>query len=280
MTESPAMTMLAWHPFTPRGVAGAARAPRWQLWLVLGTTAGLAVATLLNFLTRCWTPVIVEAISQLKDGGVIRNGILHPGGDTDLTLASNQHLSITLNWSPSAPRDQASDVRVFLEIDHALVCSLFGCMPFSYEHFGDAPLGRTETGAWWQAWSPTFYTAAAIGYAVFLIVSWWCLVVLYAWPVRLLAFYLDRQVDFAGAARVAQAALVPGALWMSGALFGYARGWLGLVGLLIVFVLHLPVGWLFAGLACRHLPLRSDTQPANPFQSGSTQSASSDRADP
>jgi len=267
MAGTPAKLTLVWHPFTPKGVAGAARAPRWQLWLVLGATAALTLTTLLNFLARCWEPVVVEAIDRLDDGSVIRNGVLFPGGAaTDVTLARNRHLAVALNWDPEAPRDQGSDVRLYLEIDRALVCTIFGCLPVSYHRFGDTPVGRTETGAWWRAWRPIFYSGAGLGFALYLILSWWVLVVVHAWAIRLFAFYLDRQADFSGAARVAQAALVPGALWLTTALFFHAHDWLDLVGLLIVFVMHLPVGWLYAGLACRHLPARPDAPPVNPFQ--------------
>lgn len=281
MSESPAKPTLSWHPFTPKGAAGAAAAPRWQLWLVLGATAALAVGTLLSFLAQRWAPVIVEAIDHLDDGGVIRRGVFHPGGAaTDATLASNRHLAVALRWNPEAPRDQASDVGIYLEIDRALVCSLFGCLPVSYQRFGDIPVGRTETGAWWRAWSPILYAAVGFAFALYLIVSWWVLVVMHAWVVRLLAFYLDRQVDFPGAARVAQAALVPGAWWLIAAMFFYGREWLDVPGLLIVFVMHLPVGWLYTGLACRHLPPRPDVPPANPFQRGETEAPATPEAAP
>jgi hypothetical protein len=271
MSEPTAKFTLTWHPFTPKGAAGAAQAPRWQLWIGLGLTAALAVITWLNFLAQCWTPVIVAAIDRLDDGGVLRQGVFYPGGAvTDVTLARNRHLAIALHWNPAAPRDQASDVRVFLEIDRALVCSILGCVPFSYQWLGDATIGRTETGAWWRAWSPAFYGAAALGCTMFIVFSWWLLVVVYAWAIRLFAFYLDRRVDFPGAARVAQSALIPGALWLTTALYFYTRGWLDLFGLLVVLVVHVPLGWLYAGLACRHLPLQPDVPPPNPFQTAET----------
>ena len=118
MTEAPTSPALLWHPLTPKGVAGAAAAPRWQVWIAMGLTAALAVFSLLNFLNQCWRPVIVEAIEHLEDGGLIRNGVLQPGGaKTDATLARNRHLSIGLNWTDTSLRDQASDVRVFLQCD-------------------------------------------------------------------------------------------------------------------------------------------------------------------
>lgn len=263
---SPASTPI-WHPFTPAGVARAAGAPRWQLWIALGLTAALSVTSVLFFLHRCWQPVIVAAIDQLGDGGRIHQGILQPGGaSTDVTLASNRYLAIALNWTEAGPRDQVSDVRLILQIDRVLVCSLLGCTAVRYEVLGDRPVGRTETGAWWRAWQPFLFTAVALGHALYLLIAWWLLTVVYAWALRLLAFYLDRDLDFTGATRVAQAALIPGALWLTATVFLHAAGWLDLLSVLVVLVMHVPVGWLYAGLACRSLPLRPDVLPANPFQ--------------
>jgi hypothetical protein len=211
-------------------------------------------------------PVFSEPL--LATGGQIRQGILQPGGaSTDVTLASNRYLAIALNWTEAGPRDQVSDVRLILQIDRFLVCSLLGCTAFSYEGIGDRPVGRTETGAWWRAWQPFLFTAIALGHALYLIIAWWLLTIVYAWAIRLLAFYLDRDLDFTGATRVAQAALIPGALWLTATVFLHAAGWLDLLSVLVVLVMHVPVGWLYAGLACRSLPLRPDVLPPNPFQS-------------
>lgn len=230
-------------------------------------TAALSVASVLYFLSHCWEPMIQQAIGQLDNGGEIRNGILQPGGaKTDVILASNPYLTIALDWTGTSARDQASDVRLIIQIDRVLGCSLFGCTAIDYRQIGDRPVGRSETGAWWEAWRPTITTAISLGQVFLLILSWWVLAILYAWAIRLFAFYLDREVDFGGATRVAQAALIPGALWLTVAVFFYARGWLNLFGLLVVFVMHLPVGWIYAGLACRNLPARPDVLPANPFQ--------------
>ena len=226
MSDSPPISKitLLWHPFTPKGIASAVLAPRWQLWSALAMTAAASVCSVLYFLTQCWQPVIFEAIEQLPDGGFVRAGILHPGGrETDVTLANNHFLAVALNWTDAGVRDQASDMRVILQIDRALVCSVFGCAVVRYQFMGDHPVGRTETGAWWRAWSPYLLSAIAAGQTLFILISWWLLVIVYAWGVRLLAFYLDRQVDFGGATRVAQAALVPGAWWLTFAVFSYAR---------------------------------------------------------
>jgi len=80
MAETVTHTEVSWHPFTPRGVAGAARAPRWQMWVVLGVTAVLSALVLAHFLAVRWAPVVVEAISKIPDGGYLRKGVYFPGG--------------------------------------------------------------------------------------------------------------------------------------------------------------------------------------------------------
>jgi hypothetical protein len=251
MSDSATSTEIDWHPFTPRGVAGASLASRWQLWVVLGVTAVLSTLMLLFFLTTCWTPVIREAIDRLPDGGYVRGGMYYPGGTTsDLLLAENRFLSAALRWRERPAQDHAADVRLTLQIDGLHACSLFGCAVISYHSFGNVPLGRTETGAWWRAWHPAFLAAAVVIHLFVLVIVWWLLAVFHGWAIRMLGFYLDRQIDFAGAARVAQAALVPGALWLTAALFFYTQGWLNLYGLIVVIVMHVPVGWVYAAAAC------------------------------
>lgn len=256
-----------WHPFTPRGVAGAARTRRWQLWVVLGITAGLSALMLVYFVVKCWAPVLREGIEQLPDGGYLRGGVYYPGETMpDRTLAENRFLSLALEWRGTAALDHTADVRIALRIDRVRFCSLFGCTGLPYQMLGDQPLGRTESGAWWRAWSPALLAALACGHVLFLVATWWVLTILYTWAIRALAFYLDREIDFGGAARVAQASLVPGALWMIAAMFSYSQSWLNLFGLVVVGVAHLPVGWVYAAAACRHLPLRPTATGVNPFE--------------
>lgn len=281
MSAAPQRIHVPWHPFTPKGAAGAACAPRWQLWTALLLTGGLAIASLLHFFAVCWSPVIEAAIAQLDDGSVIRRGILHPAGSVTVKeLAGNRHLQINLQWNPNAGRDDAADVRLALQIDRLQLCSLFGCLELGYERLGDVRLGRTETGAWWRAWRLPILVAVAVAFSVFLLLSWWLLTVVYAWGIRLLAFYLDRAVDFAGAGRVAQASLIPGAVWVAVALALHARDQIDLLTVLVVYVLHLPVGWLYVVLACRHLPARPDVTPVNPFQAATPAAASATASNP
>ena len=269
MSESEQLPGPDWQPFTPRGVARAAAAPRWQLWIVLGLTAGMSAFVLASFLSVCWQPVIGEAISQLPANGYIRTGVYYPDSTTtDTVLAENSWLAISIRWSPQIVSNQASDVRATLQIDRLRLCSILGCTTISYHTIGDRSLGRTDTESWWNAWKPFILAAVAIVHILFLFVSWWVLTLMYSAVIRFLAFYRDRQIDFAGSCRVAQASLIPGALWLIASVFFYQQRWLDMFGLLMVFVLHLPVAWLYFFLALRHLPLIDRTTKGNPFKDG------------
>jgi hypothetical protein len=255
-----------WQPFTPRGVAGAASAPRWQMWLALGLMTALWSLILVGFLITCWEPVIRAAISRLPPDGYLRGGVYYPATDaTDVILAENSWLAISIRWSREAVTDQASDVRATLQIDRIRLCSILGCSAIFYHSLGDRSLGRADTEAWWNAWRPFCLTAVVIANIACLFVSWWLLTLAYSAVVRFQAFYRDRQTDFAASCRVAQASLIPGALWLTAALFFYQRGWLDLFGLLVVFIAHVPVAWLYFSLAIQHLPLHAAAVAGNPF---------------
>jgi len=73
-------------------------------------------------------------------------------------------------------------------------------------------------------------------------------------PLRLIAFYSDRKVNWSGCWRIAVAAQWPGALLMSGAIFLYGLNRLNFVGFLFAWLLHLVVGWIYIGITPTRLP--------------------------
>lgn len=258
-----------WHPFTPRGVARAASAPRWQLWIALGLVAGLWSLVLVSFLFACWRPVVDDAIENLPPKGYIRSGVYYPESDTtDVILSENSWLAIGIHWNPAGVSDQTSDFRVTLQIDHLRLCSILGCAAVDYKTLGDRSLGRADTMAWWNAWRPFFLAAVVIANVVFLFIAWWLLTLVYSAVLRFQAFYGDRQTDFASSCRVAQASLLPGALWLTASVFFYQRGWLDLFGLLVVGIAHVPVAWLYFTLSVKFLPAIDKAAAGNPFKDG------------
>jgi hypothetical protein len=115
---------------------------------------------------------------------------------------------------------------------------------------------------WWNAWRPAILGYLAGGTVLFLLGSWIFMGVLNGIFVFILARMANRAVSLWGAWKVAVAALMPGALFVSFALILYSLGSLNLPELIAAFALHFFVGWIFAFLAVIWLPKPAD----NPFE--------------
>ena len=89
---------------------------------------------------------------------------------------------------------------------------------------------------------------------ILLQVSWLLLGTLQSVVVRLLAFYLDRRVNFMGAWRVGYASVFPGALVMCLGIVLYLHLRLSLFGLILFLPIHLMVNWLYMIGATFRLP--------------------------
>jgi hypothetical protein len=83
----------------------------------------------------------------------------------------------------------------------------------------------------------------------------------------LLAFYADREGSWWQAWKLACAALLPGALLLSLAILGYTCQHLHLVQLLLAFLFHLVMGWVYGLFAPFCLPrARAVSSTRNPFE--------------
>jgi hypothetical protein len=109
-----------------------------------------------------------------------------------------------------------------------------------------------------------------VGTMVGLLLVWFALACLYAVPVRLLAFYLDRNAGWRSSWQLACATLLPGAVVMACAVALYTLRRLDLVGLLFAWLLHVVMAWVYLIYA----PTRLDrlgtvtARSPNPFRSG------------
>jgi len=159
------------------------------------------------------------------------------------------------------------------------ICSLFGCVAFPYPEAWTFALNRAEGEPWWGAWRPFLLLGAGLGVVVCLMASWLVLATCFSFPVRLIAFYSDRQTAWFGCWRIAGAAQMPGALLMSGAILLYGFNRLNLVGLLFAWLLHLVIGWIYVGIAPARLPRAADAprRRGNPFGTGHSQPKRSEK---
>ena len=251
------------------GVAAFAPAPGRRLSWVQLLCAILTAFSVLWCLRLTWDPVVRAALTELPERAEIRGGRLEWGGPTPARLGANAALCLSVDVTEAEPADQTADVQLELGRDALKFHSLLGYVAVPYPRGWVIALARADAQPWWGAWRPAFFAGVAAAVVAGLFVSWWLLAALYAVPVRLVAFYLDRQVTLGGCRRLAGAALLPGALVMSGAFLLYGLQQLNFIGLLLAWPLHLVIGWIYTAGATFRLP-RLTTQlvnPANPFVS-------------
>jgi hypothetical protein len=88
----------------------------------------------------------------------------------------------------------------------------------------------------------------------------------------MVAFFADREGSMGNHWQLATAALMPGAVFFGMGVLCYGLGLLPLLGLLIVWVLHLIVGWGYLFFAPFFLPqMEEDEESNNPFANPATQ---------
>jgi hypothetical protein len=263
-------TAEAWQPLTFGGVAKFADASFARLWLVQLLFAALGAASLMLFLAFGWFPAVSAAIKVLPDEGGIRDGKMIWTTNSPVTLAENRLISLVVDLEHTGGSGQISDLQIAFGRDELHIDSLAGYTPVPYAPDWHWPMNRKELEPWWGAWRPPLLAVAGIATMVQLFINWLILASLYALPVRLLTFFADRAVRLKGCWKLCSAALLPGALVMSAGIVLYGMHQLSLVGLALVSVLHLVVGWVYVVGGIVRLPKESAAVQAaqNPFVPG------------
>jgi len=251
-----------WQPLTPRGVAAFSAAPLGRLLLVqllMALSAGLAVAWSLH---HAWFPVISQAVNRLPEKGQVRFARLDWRGESPVRLAENSRLAISVDLAHHGSARSPAHVQVELGRSDFKFLSLFGSLTLPYPSGWIIAFNRPDLEPWWGAWSPFILALVFLCVALALPLVWAVLASLYCLPVWLTAFFADRVLALHGSWRLAGAALIPGALFLTAAILLYALGILDLISLLIATALHIPIGWLYALLGPFWLP--RDPKSANP----------------
>jgi len=257
----------AWQPLTFSGVAAFAGETFTRLWMVQLIVSILVAGSMVWTLETGWFPVIEQAIDGLADNAEIRNRQLEWPNDRSTPLAENSFLSIRVDPDGIVSTDQGADIQLVFTKTGLKVRSLLGFVEASYPAGWAMSLRRADVRAWWGAWR--FFLPIGLGVMVVLclFINWSALACLYCFPVRVIAFYLDRAVTWRSCWRLAAAALLPGALVMSGGLVLYSLHRIELVGLLFAWLLHVIVAWVYVAYSPTRLP-RLGNPPAsrkNPF---------------
>jgi hypothetical protein len=257
----------AWQPLTFGGVAAFAWDRAGRAGLVAAAVAAMVALAVLQFLLGAWSPVIEQAIAALPDESEIRDGRLAWTGEVPAVLAETRLLAFVVDPDRAAEAGQIADVHVAFHAREVRICSLLGCVRLPYAPGWVTAFNRPELEPRWGAWKPAVMLSLAALALMTACASWLALAALAALPVRLLAFYLDRETTLGGALRLALMSLMPGALVMAATVWLYGAQRIGLLGLVLVATLHLPLGVVYAIGATTRLPrLAAGTRPrGNPF---------------
>lgn len=257
-----------WQPLTFGGVAAFARARWTRLLLVQAVVAAVVAVAVLLVLGRGWFPVVTDAVRALTDFGSVRGGRLAWPKSEAVVLAENRWLGLALDLEETGEAGQVADLQVEFTRERIKLVSLLGYTSVPYPPGVEIALSRQVLDPWWNAWRPAFLFAGGLGTMAWLFVSWSLLATLYAVPVRVLAWLAGRVASPGKCWRLAAAALLPGALWMGGAILLYAAEQLSLAGLGLAFGVHFVIGWVYVVGAPFCLPRKDDEAPAagaNPF---------------
>ena len=119
----------------------------------------------------------------------------------------------------------------------------------------------------WGAWKPLVYIVTALAVMTGLMIVWAAWATIYFLPVRLLAFFADRELTIIGSWKLSGAAQMTGSVILTAGVVLYALRLLELPMLAGVMALHLLVNWVYVPWALLKRPRveRAAKVTGNPF---------------
>jgi hypothetical protein len=265
--EGAEATPTAWQPFTFGGVAAFAGARMRRLLVAELAAALMAAVCLVWFLHRAYCPVILQAIQKMPDTARLAGGALQ--GVPETMIAESKFLAIAAKPRSGGDIGQDADLQVELRRNDFCAGSVFWPdwgLDFPYRQDIVVNLARSNLEPWWSAWQPVLLLAAGAATVLFLLLSWAVLASIYTAPAKFVAWYADRYLTWGGAWRMASAALMPGALTLTGAIILYSWSVIDLVGLSFFVALHVILGWVYVvGGSCKVSRLFPSDSKRNPF---------------
>jgi len=244
----------AWQPFSGRGLAQFAGASVVRLaafQAVFATVFGLVLAWSFG---RIVPPTVQAALRSLPsaDAG-IRSGFLRWPEPEPRVLAASPQLALVSDPTASGELGLNGDLQLELRRESVVLRGLLGSLRIPYPTDWDLPLDRAGAPAVWGAWRLPLRTLMAGAAILLLPVIWWLLAAVYWLPAWGLGYLCARDLPAPGALRISVAALLPASLIPCLALAAYATLWIRAPGFLLLWMLHLPAGWLWLawGILCR-----------------------------
>jgi hypothetical protein len=235
-------------------VAAFARAPLWRLWLAQMVVALLATAAVCWFVEEDWFPVARAAVQHLPAQGEIRGGQLNLPGDAPTKLGGNQFLELIVDPSHNGQLVREAQLRLEFGRTGLRLLTLPGEVEIPYPTDWRFAFNQTELQPWWGAWEPALLAGAAVATFLGLLLSWTVLATLYCVPVKLISLFENRDMTLGQSWRLASAALIPGALFLIFGLLFYGLIAFPLIQLLVVWCLHLVIGWIYLFISPLFLP--------------------------
>ncbi|HOW64284.1 MAG TPA: hypothetical protein P5186_15610 [Candidatus Paceibacterota bacterium] len=259
---------MAWQPLTFGGVAAFACASWTRLWLVQILVAAVSALCFACLLLLGVIPVLDQAVERLPEKAEIAEGQLRWTGRETERLAEGPLLSIQVDLEASSQLGQTSDILVQLSKNHWKIVTIFGHITGNYLASGSIDLGQAVIQPRWDTWKPFVCVGLSLFWMLLLVLIWHLLALLYAPVVSLLATLMQRQTGGSTCLKLAAAALLPGALFLSMSLVLFAIRQLELVGFLVSTGLHLGVGWIYLLVAPTCLPADPGlaSPSSNPFK--------------
>ena len=272
----------AWLPLTPRGVASFAFARLRRLFAVEAIVALMAAATVFWFVDWAWYPTVGFAIRQLPASGEIRSGKLNIETNAPRLLAEGHFLAFVVDPPHSGEIRSPAQLQVEFGETNIRLISLLGYTELDYPKGWIIAFNREGVEPWWGAWRLPLRCMAGAATFLCVFVNWMFLGAVYCFPVWLAAFFRNRDLNWIASWKLAEAALMPGALLMIAGIVLYGLGVLDLVQFLAVTAMHFEVGWLYCIVSLFFIPkLDSPDTPSrgNPFAGpDTTQTSSTDRS--
>jgi hypothetical protein len=262
----------AWQPLTFRGVAAFSRASFKRLFIVQFICAAAATASVLWFLDQAWLPTLFRAVRQMPSEGEIRRGKLDWRGPSPQLLAESHFLAFVVDLDNEASGRSPAQIEVLFRQNNFKIISLFGFIPASYPPDWRVAFNQPELEAWWGAWEPWIVAGSAVLLLLGFLLMWASLATVYFLPIWLAGFFTNRDLTIAGSWRLAGAALLPGALFLTGTIICYGLGQVDLVKLLLAGTAHVAIGWAYVVGAVVKSPLHPVvvSEKQNPFSTPET----------
>jgi hypothetical protein len=239
---------------TPRGVAVFARASNGRLFLIQFLVACIVALSVIWFVYDAWFPTVRQAIQHLPDEGEIRAGRLAWRGSSPRILAAGTFITFSVDLDHSGEVRSPAHVEVEFGRENFRVRSILGYLEMRYPQGWVMAFNREALGPWWGAWQPVWLVLLALGVILWLLLMWTVLAAIYALPLWVLVFFVNRDLNLSACWRLAGAALMPGALLMAAGILMYDFGIVDLVGLGFIGAGHLVLGWIYLFVGPLFLP--------------------------